>query len=202
MRYKQTSKQVNKQKNNQFQYTQPVLEPRHSNELVSFYTFFGEVLPLLRNLNFLRYIKWEKALSKMRKGEKTTFQGAEREQITYDFPTSKSWFQNRSLIFVSGTRSVLFESFKCILIFGIENDAPPPFWNFSENSSVSVAPPVSRWSDRRSLITAIIDHGWCVSMLLQTVDTRSTFVLPLRGNVWFGSGFVLVNFIQPSVNRT
>ena len=38
-----------------------------------FYTFCGEVLPLLRNLSFLRYIKCEKALYKMRKIEKTTF---------------------------------------------------------------------------------------------------------------------------------
>ena len=40
-----------------FQSPQPDLEPRHSNEKVLFYTFCGEVLPLLRNLNFLRYTK-------------------------------------------------------------------------------------------------------------------------------------------------
>ena len=71
-----TNKQVNKQTNQnwKFQFPQPDLEPRHSNEKVLFYTFCGEVLPLLRNLNFLRYIKWGKALYKMRKSEKTTFQ--------------------------------------------------------------------------------------------------------------------------------
>ena len=44
------------------------MERRHSNEQVLFYSFCGKVLPLLRNLDFLRYknekepyVKWEKA---------------------------------------------------------------------------------------------------------------------------------------------
>ena len=76
MRYKQTNKQ-----NWKFQFLQSDLEPRQSNDRVLFYTFCGEVLPLLWNLNFLRYIKWEKALYKMRKSKKTTFQRAKVSRI-------------------------------------------------------------------------------------------------------------------------
>ena len=83
-----TNKQVNKQtnKNWNFQFPQPDLERRHSNEQVLFYTFCGEVLPLLRRLNFLRYIKWEKALYKMRKGEKTTFQWPKVSRLLTTLP--------------------------------------------------------------------------------------------------------------------
>ena len=54
-----TNKQVNKQtnKNRKLHFPQPDLDPRHSNERVLFYKLCGEVLPILRNLNFIRYIK-------------------------------------------------------------------------------------------------------------------------------------------------
>ena len=53
-----------------FQFPEPDLERRHSNEQVLCYTLCGEVLPLLRNLNFLRYIKWENARKPLFKGRK------------------------------------------------------------------------------------------------------------------------------------
>ena len=95
-----TDKQVNKTKNWKFQYTQPDLDPCHSNGRVLFYTLCGEVLPL-QNLKFLRYTKWEKALHKIRKSKKKHFLMAESEQITYHATTSQTEIQNRSQIFVS-----------------------------------------------------------------------------------------------------
>ena len=53
-----------------FKFPQPDLERRHSNEQVLFYTFFGEVFPLLWNLNLLRYINWEKARKPLSDGRK------------------------------------------------------------------------------------------------------------------------------------
>ena len=90
-----TNKQVNKQtnKNWNLQFPQPDLEPRHSNEQVLFYTFCGEVLPLLKNLNFLRYIKWGKALYKMRKRENTTFQWPKVSRLLTTLPRCRPDFR-------------------------------------------------------------------------------------------------------------
>ena len=51
-----TIKQLNKQRNKnwKFQYSQPHLEPRNTNEQVFIYTICGDVHPLLRILNFFR----------------------------------------------------------------------------------------------------------------------------------------------------
>ena len=83
-----TNKQVNKQtnKNWKFEFPQPDLERRHSNQQVLFYTFCCEVLPLLRNLDFLRYIKWEKDLYKMRK---TTFQWPKVSRLLTMLPRNR-----------------------------------------------------------------------------------------------------------------
>ena len=84
-----TNKQTNK--NWIFQFPQPDLEQlRHSNEQVLFYTFCGEVLPLLRKCNFLTYKKWEKALYKMRKSEKTTFQWPKVSRLLTTLPRHRA----------------------------------------------------------------------------------------------------------------
>ena len=74
------------------------LEPHHNNEKVLCYTFCDEVLPLLQNLNFLRYIKWGKALYKMRKSEKTTFQWPKVIKLLITIPCHRPDFRT-GLIF-------------------------------------------------------------------------------------------------------
>ena len=69
------------------------LEPHHNNEKVLCYTFCDEVLPLLQNLNFLRYIKWGKALYKMRKSEKTTFQWPKVSRLLTMWPRHRPDFR-------------------------------------------------------------------------------------------------------------
>ena len=54
---------------------------------------------------------------------------AKSEQITYHVTTSQTWFQNRSQIFLSGTRSAHFESEKkplSLLFLTSEKSLPVP----------------------------------------------------------------------------
>ena len=109
-----TNKKVNKQKNKswKFQYPQPDLEPRHSNEQVLYYTFCGEVLSSFAKLEFSQVRKMRKSPIQSEKKWENHFPMVESEQIAYHDNKSQTWLQYRSQIFVSSTRSARFESEK------------------------------------------------------------------------------------------
>ena len=75
-----TNKQVNKQTNKNFN-----IHNQSWNNFTAMHKFCF-ILSFLRNLNFLRYIKWEKALYKMRKSEKTTSQWPKVSRLLTTLP--------------------------------------------------------------------------------------------------------------------
>ena len=98
VKYKQTSKQTNKQK-----LKISISTTRFGTTSQQQTSFVLNILwwtpSSFAKLELFRYIKWEKTLYKMRKSKKTTFQWPLVSRL---LTTSQIWFQNRSQIFVSG----------------------------------------------------------------------------------------------------
>ena len=89
MRYKQTNKQTNKQK---LKFLISTTRLPNTSQSLFQNTFWNHdwTIFLLRNWQNVRYIKWEKALCKMRKSEKTTFQWPKVSKLLTTLPRHRA----------------------------------------------------------------------------------------------------------------
>ena len=92
MRYKQTSKQTNKQKL-KFSISTTRLPTTSQSWLQNSFWNHDCTIFLLQSWQNVRYIKWEKALCKIRKSEKTTFQSPKVSRLLTTLPRHRADFR-------------------------------------------------------------------------------------------------------------